>query len=85
MTTNAAKDNWLKQMGVDAGCEWCLHLEIENDRLKLEVSEGEQLAVELAQERARYRDEAKHWRVVARLALAVLVSVFVMVVAGWVR
>ena len=77
--------NWMKECGVDAGCEWCLVTEIENDRLKKDVARGEALAVELAQERARYRDEAKHWRVVARLALAVLVSVFVMVVAGWVR
>ena len=52
--------NWVKEMGIDAGCEMCLITEIANDRLAREVMEGEELAVELAQERARYRNEARH-------------------------
>lgn len=78
--------NWVKECGVDVGgCEWCLVTEIANDRLTREVNEGEDLAVELAQERARYRDEAQHWKQVAALALTALAGVFVLVVFGWVR
>jgi len=78
--------NWVKECGVDVGgCEWCLVTEIANDRLEREVIEGEALAVELAQERARYRDEARHWQNVAALALTALAGVFVLVVFGWVR
>ena len=77
--------NWVKEMGVDAGCEMCLITEIANDRLAREVMEGEELAVELAQERARYRREARHWKQVAALALVSLAGVFVLVVVGWVR
>ena len=78
--------NWVKECGVDVGgCEWCLVTEIANDRLAREVMEGEELAVELAQERARYRREARHWKQVAALALVSLAGVFVLVVVGWVR
>lgn len=78
--------NWVKQCGVDVGgCEWCLMTEIANDRLEREVMEGEELAVKLAQERARYRREARHWKQVAALALVSLAGVFVLVVVGWVR
>lgn len=78
--------NWVKDCGVDVGgCEWCLVTEIANDRLTREVIEGEELAVELAQERARYLDEAQHWKNVAALALTALAGVFVLVVFGWVR
>ena len=78
--------NWVKECGVDVGgCEWCLVTEIANDRLEREVIEGEALAVELAQERARYRDEARHWKHVSALALTALTGVFVLVVFGWVR
>ena len=77
--------NWVKEMGIDAGCEMCLITEIANDRLTREVAEGEDLAVELAQERARYRREARHWKQVAALALVSLAGVFVLVVVGWVR
>ena len=77
--------NWVKEMGIDAGCEMCLITEIANDRLAREVMEGEELAVELAQERARYRREARHWKQVAALALVSLAGVFVLVVVGWVR
>ena len=77
--------NWVKEMGIDAGCEMCLITEIANDRLTREVMEGEDLAVELAQERARYRREARHWKQVAALALVSLAGVFVLVVVGWVR
>jgi len=78
--------NWVKECGVDiGGCEWCLVTEIANDRLEREVVEGEALAVELAQERARYRDEAQHWKHVSALALVALAGVFVLVVFGWVR
>ena len=77
--------NWVKEMGVDAGCEMCLITEIANDRLAREVMEGEELAVELAQERARYRREARHWKQVAAMALVSLAGVFVLVVVGWVR
>ena len=77
--------NWVKEMGIDAGCEMCLVTELANDRLAREVMEGEELAVELAQERARYRREARHWKQVAALALVSLAGVFVRVVVGWVR
>ena len=77
--------NWVKDMGIDAGCEMCLVTELANDRLAREVMEGEELAVELAQERARYRREARHWKQVAALALVSLAGVFVLVVVGWVR
>ena len=77
--------NWVKEMGIDAGCEMCLITEIANDRLAREVMEGEELAVELAQELARYRREARHWKQVAALALVSLAGVFVLVVVGWVR
>ena len=78
--------NWVKQCGVDVGgCDWCLMTEIANDRLEREVAEGEDLAVELAQERARYRDQARHWKNVSALALTALAGVFVLVVVGWVR
>ena len=77
--------NWVKEMGIDAGCEMCLITEIANDRLAREVMEGEELAVELAQERARYWREARHWKQVAALALVSLAGVFVLVVVGWVR
>ena len=77
--------NCVKEMGIDAGCEMCLITEIANDRLAREVMEGEELAVELAQERARYRNEARHWKQVAALALVSLAGVFVLVVVGWVR
>ena len=75
--------NWVKEMGVDAGCEMCLITEIANDRLTREVMEGEELAVELAQERARYRREARHWKNVAAMALVALACMFaVLVVLG---
>jgi len=77
--------NWVKECGIDAGCEMCLVTEIANDRLTREVMEGEDLAVELAQERARYRNEARHWKHVSALALTALAGVFVLVVFGWVR
>ena len=77
--------NWVKEMGIDAGCEMCLITEIANDRLTREVAEGEELAVKLAHERARYRNEARHWKNVAALALTALAGVFVLVVFGWVR
>ena len=77
--------NWVKEMGIDAGCEMCLVTELAHDRLAREVMEGEELAVELAQERARYRREARHWKQVAALALVSLAGVFVLVVVGWVR
>jgi len=77
--------NWVKEMGIDAGCEMCLVTELANDRLTREVAEGEDLAVELAQERARYRDEARHWQNVAALALVALAGVFVLVVIGFIR
>lgn len=78
--------NWVKECGVDVGgCEWCLMTEIANDRLEREVAEGEDLAVQLAHERARYRREARHWKQVAALALVSLAGVFVLVVVGWVR
>ena len=78
--------NWVKECGVDVGgCEWCLVTEIANDRLTREVNEGEDLAVKLAQERARYRDEARHWKHVAALALVALAGVFVLVVIGFIR
>ena len=75
--------NWVKEMGIDAGCEMCLVTEIANGRLTREVMEGEELAVELAQERARYRDQARHWKNVSALALTALAGVFVLVVVGW--
>lgn len=77
--------NWVKECGVDAGCEWCLVTELANDRLKVEVAEGEALAVELAHERARYRREARHWKNVAALALLSLAGLFVLVVIGFIR
>jgi hypothetical protein len=78
--------NWVKECGVDVGgCEWCLVTEIANDRLEREVAEGEDLAVKLAQERARYWNEARHWKNVSALALTALAGVFVLVVFGWVR
>jgi len=78
--------NWFKECGVAVGgCEWCLVTEIAHDRLEREVIEGEELAVKLAQERARYRDEARHWKHVSALALTALAGVFVLVVFGWVR
>ena len=78
--------NWVKECGIDVGgCEWCLLTEIANDRLTREVMEGEELAVELAQERARYRNEARHWKQVAALALVALAGVFVLVVIGFIR
>jgi hypothetical protein len=78
--------NWVKECGIDVGgCEWCLVTEIANDRLTREVIEGEELAVKLAQERARYRDEARHWKHVAALALVALAGVFVLVVIGFIR
>ena len=78
--------NWVKECGVDiGGCEWCLVTEIANDRLEREVAEGEDLAVELAQERARYRDEARHWKNVAALALTGLTGLMVIVGLGWIR
>ena len=78
--------NWVKECGVDVGgCEWCLMTEIANDRLEREVAEGKDLAVKLAQERARYRDQARHWKNVSALALVSLAGVFVLVVVGWVR
>ena len=76
--------NWVKECGVDVGgCDWCLMTEIANDRLEREVAEGEDLAVKLAQERARYRREARHWKNVSALALTALAGVFVLVVVGW--
>ena len=75
--------NWVKERGIDAGCEMCLITEIANDRLTREVAEGEELAVKLAHERARYRNEARHWKNVAALALTALAGVFVLVVVGW--
>ena len=75
--------NWVKEMGIDAGCEMCLITEMANDRLTREVAEGEELAVKLAHERARYRNEARHWKNVAALALTALAGVFVLVVVGW--
>ena len=75
--------NWVKEMGIDAGCEMCLITEIANDRLTREVAEGEELAVKLAHARARYRNEARHWKNVAALALTALAGVFVLVVVGW--
>jgi len=77
--------NWVKEMGIDAGCEMCLVTELANDRLTREVMEGEDLAVELAQERARYRDEARHWKNVAALALTGLAGLMVIIGLGWVR
>lgn len=78
--------NWVKECGVDVGgCDWCLMTEIANDRLEREVAEGEDLAVKLAHERARYRDQARHWKNVSALALTALAGVFVLVVVGWVR
>lgn len=78
--------NWVKECGVDVGgCDWCLMTEIANDRLTKEVMEGEELAVELAQERARYRDQARHWKNVAALALVALAGVFVLVIAGRIK
>jgi len=77
--------NWVKEMGIDVGCEMCLVTEIANDRLTREVIEGEELAVKLAQERARYRDEARHWKHVAALAMVALAGLFVLVVVGWIR
>jgi hypothetical protein len=78
--------NWVKECGIDVGgCEWCLVTEIANDRLTREVAEGEDLAVELAQERARYRDQAQHWKHVSALALLALAGVFVLVVIGFIR
>ena len=78
--------NWVKECGIDVGgCDWCLMTEIANDRLEREVAEGEDLAVKLAQERARYRDQARHWRHVSALALTALGGVFALVVVGWVR
>ena len=74
--------NWVKECGIDIGCETCLVTGIENDRLTREVNEGEELAVELTFERAKYRDQARQWKNVAVVALA---SVFVLVVAGWVK
>tara|TARA_R110000868_G_scaffold160587_1_gene390321 strand:- start:123 stop:365 length:243 start_codon:yes stop_codon:yes gene_type:complete len=77
--------NWVKEMGINAGCEMCLITEIANDRLAKEVAEGEDLAVKLAHEGARYRDQALHWKNVAALALVSLAGVFVLVVVGCVR
>lgn len=78
--------NWVKECGVDVGgCEWCLVSEIANDRLEREVAEGEDLAVKLAQERTRYRDQARHWKNVAGIALVALAGVFVLVVAGRIK
>ena len=59
--------------------------ELANDRLKREVAECEDLAVDLAQELAWYRDQARHWKNVSALALVSLAGVFVLVVVGWVR
>ena len=78
--------NWIKECGVAVGgCEWCLVSEIANDRLEREVAEGEDLAVELAKERARYRDEARYWKNVAGIALVALAGVFVLVIAGRIK
>lgn len=77
--------NWVKEMGIEAGCEMCLITEIANDRLTKEVMEGKELAVELVQERARYRDQARHWKNVAGIALVALAGVFVLVVAGRIK
>lgn len=78
--------NWVKECGVDVGgCEWCLMTEIANDRLEREVAEGEDLAVKLAQDRARYRDQARHWKNVAGIALVALAGVFVLVIAGRIK
>ena len=78
--------NWVKECGVDVGgCEWCLVTEIANDRLEREVIEGEELAVKLAQERARYRDQARHWKNVAALALTGLAGLMVIIGLGWIR
>ena len=77
--------NWVKDCGVDVQCETCMILGVANEELEREVMEGEELAVELAQERARYRKEARHWKNVAGIALAMLAGVFVLVVAGWIK
>lgn len=78
--------NWVKECGVDVGgCDMCLLLDVANERLTLEVAQGEALVDELAQERAKYRNEARRWKNVAAVALVALVLVFVMVVAGWIR
>ena len=76
--------NWVKECGVDVGgCDWCLMAELANDRLEREVAECKDLAVQLAHERARYRDQARHWKNVSALALVSLAGVFVLVVVGW--
>ncbi len=78
--------NWVKDCGVDIGkCEMCLLLDVANDRLTKEVADGAALADELARERAGYRREAEKYRQWFRLTVCVLVIVFVMVLAGWVR
>jgi len=71
--------SWVKECGIDIGCETCLVTGIENDRLTREVNEREELAVELAQERARYQREARHWKNVAGLALVSLACLFAVV------
>ena len=79
--------NWVKECGVDVGgCEWCLMTEIANDRLEREVAEGEDLAVKLAQDRARYRDQARYWKFSAVVAVVVVVAQWaVVMVAGWIK
>ena len=78
--------NWVKECGIDAGgCEMCMLLDVANERLTNEVMEGEELAVELAQERARYRDEARYWKFAAVVAMVVVVAQWaVVMVAGWI-
>ena len=78
--------NWVKECGIDVGCcEWCLMTEIANDRLTREVIEGGDLVIELALGRARYRDEARHWKGVAALALTGLAGLMVIIGFGWIR
>tara|TARA_R110000868_G_scaffold375338_1_gene639836 strand:- start:289 stop:543 length:255 start_codon:yes stop_codon:yes gene_type:complete len=76
--------NWVKDCGVDVGgCDMCLLLDVANERLTMEVAQGDALAVELARERAKYRNEARHWKNVAALALVALACLFaVLVVLG---
>jgi hypothetical protein len=63
--------NWVKECGVDAGCDTCIVNEHQNWLLKKEVAEGEALAVELAQERAKYRNDAIKYRQLFRLMVVV--------------
>jgi hypothetical protein len=74
--------SWVKECGIDIGCETCLVTGIENDRLRAEVMECEELVVELAFERAKYRDQARQWKIVVMIGAA---GVFVMAVAGWIK